>query len=208
MVKYTILQGDTVHSIAQNVLGNSEYWLDIVESNNLDYPFITDKKDEIEVGKNIKTIGDEIDIPAKSDEGVIRYIDAEDEIFGTDLLLSNEKFIGSYREPGGLSVDGHGDVSTITGEDCLMQDLIHSLVTPVGSLVLHPKYGSRFMEFIGQKNLPDNLQRASLELQKTFLSDPRVIDVRDVTMEVFEDGVYMECWINTTAQEIKWKHVF
>lgn len=206
-VKYTILQGDSVHRIAQNVLGNSEYWLDIVEANKLDYPFITDNKDEIEVGKNVKTTGDEIDIPVKVSDGIIRYMDAEDEIFGTDILLVDKEYDGTYNRPGGFIADGHGDIGTVTGEQCLLQDLIHHLLTPKGSLVLHPKYGSDFLEFVGKKNVPDNINRAVIELEKTFLTDSRVTGVSDIEIGVFETGIHIHCWIDTIIGKLEWKHI-
>ena len=55
-IKYTILQGDTIHSISQNVLGSTDFWIDIVELNGLNYPFIMDSIPEEYTG-NIRVPG-------------------------------------------------------------------------------------------------------------------------------------------------------
>ncbi len=207
-VTYTILQGDTVHKIAQNVLGDSSYWIDIVEYNSLDYPFIIGEGDEKpDATSKVLTVGDEIIIPIKMEEGVIRYTDSDDEIFGTDILLSAGEYADTFYEPGGFNVDGHGDVSTITGQMCLYQDLIHKLMTPKGSLVLHPEYGSDFLNYTGSKLTPDNARKASVELQRTFLSDNRVTDVSDVILEVIPQGLHITCSITTIASNFTWKYI-
>lgn len=205
-IKYTVLQGDTIHSISQNVLGSTDYWIDIVELNDLSYPFIQDERDASLTG-NIKVPGDELLIPVRSGEGVVRYIDAEDEVFGTDILLSREDNIGTYNMPGGFSLDGQGDISTVTGEQCLLQDLVHHLLTPKGSLIAHPNYGSDFTQYVGKQNTPDNVYRATVELERTFLSDPRVISISNTTVAVYGDSIHISCTIDTVVGEIEWKHI-
>lgn len=204
-IKYTVLKGDTVHSISQNVLGSTDYWIDIVELNDLDYPFILDERTPSFTG-NIKIPGDELLIPVRSGENVVRYVNAEDEVFGTDILLSTEDYIGSYNRPGGFISDGKGDIATVTGEQCLLQDLVHHLLTPKGSLMVHPNYGSDFLQYIGKKNTPDNMHRASVELERTFLSDPRVTDVTNTSIVSYNDTIEISCLIETIIGEIEWRY--
>ena len=121
--------------------------------------------------------------------------------------MSDGAYDGTYHNPGGFTADGHGDVSTITGQQCLLQDLIHHLLTPKGTLIAHPEYGSDFTQFIGKKSTHENISRAVIELERTFLSDPRVIGVSDTKISVFGDRVHIQCYIDTTMSRIEWKHI-
>jgi len=56
--------------------------------------------------------------------------------WGTDVLFHDDVVVA------------HGDAELARGVDCLLQDLYHRLITPLGSYEPHPNYGSEIAGYI------------------------------------------------------------
>jgi len=113
------------------------------------------------------------------------------ERFGTDLrLLRNLELTKSSRDPGNdlstrLRVEtSQFDLDTLGTADNLVQALLLRFLTPVGALALlgHPDYGSRLEELIGELNNETNRNRAKLYTLQALQAEPRVKEVRAVTV--------------------------
>lgn len=113
------------------------------------------------------------------------------ERFGTDLrLLRNLELTKSSRDPGNDLTTrrrvetSQFDLDTLGTADNLVQALLLRFLTPVGGLAVlgHPDYGSRLEELIGELNNETNRNRAKLYTLQALQAEPRVKEVRAVTV--------------------------
>ena len=65
------------------------------------------------------------------------------QLYGTDLAFTYDGVASDINS-------GTSDIATITGMDNLYQAIQHRLLTPMGSLKLHPTYGSRLKTLLGK----------------------------------------------------------
>lgn len=199
IMPYTVVAGDTLQFISQKVYNDASRWTEIAILNGLEYPFIGDTPSPTVkvVGQtlliSIDTTGDASASDLQSDSDAL--------IFGTDLALADTSTGVIDTSGGDFSVDITGDLQTVSGIDCLKQDIMHRLVTEVGTLLYHPDYGSDFPTAIGKKNDGTWQNKAVIQLTKSILSDPRVVDVSNVsvTQTVGIDGVLISCTIVTIS---------
>ena len=107
------------------------------------------------------------------------------EYLGKDILFDQE---------GDLVVSATGDLETVTGLECLKQDLRDRLETMPGDLYAHPDWGCRIRLLIGALSTPLNRALAVRYLRLAVLDEHRIrketvqILVRQFTTEqkVFE----------------------
>lgn len=192
-MKYTVKYGDTIRMIAQRELGDAELWTDIVTLNNLQYPYITDVPTE-----GSASPGDVIEIPLQDD------LEVESKTsFGTDLRLSTDKFNLTSGAGGDLSTGADGDYELVAEVDCLIQDIKHRKMTPVGTLPYHPEYGSELATMIGSKKDANWRIKSQLETERTILSDPRVTSVDKIEIEDVPTGVKID--YTATASGIRFR---
>lgn len=196
-IHYKVKFGDTIHMVAQNVLGDANRAMEIAYLNNMDYPFIVNAVSGDLA--NVRYVGDIILIPYDlQDEDSVEDI-SDNDIFGTDLLLLSSDEL-SYGYSGDLVADSYGDLETTRGIQTLKQDLIHRLVTERGTLPHHPDYGSDFLLLIGSKRTPEQEQKCLLELERTFRSDLRVMDVVNSRLVASGDVITISCDIVTSSE--------
>lgn len=100
---------------------------------------------------------------------------------GKDLdILPLPKGIGS---PGydaeifEMKSDGKGAIATKRGIENLKQSLYIRVITPLGSYVGHPAYGSKVGMYLGMKNTEENASLIDLEIERTMRTDARVKNV-------------------------------
>jgi phage baseplate assembly protein W len=111
------------------------------------------------------------------------------ERFGSDLRLLRDLENQNSRNPGNdlfvtrPSVTGI-DLATVSLVDNLKQALLLRFLTPMGELAQlgHPDYGSRLFELIGELNSETNRNRAKLFALQALQAEPRVKEVRAVTV--------------------------
>ena len=110
--------------------------------------------------------------------------------------MSNE-YLGKdilFDEDGDLKVSATGDLETVTGLECLKQDLRDRLETMPGDLYAHLDWGCRIRLLLGALSTPLNRALAVRYLRLAVLDEPRIrketvqVLVRQFTVEqkVFE----------------------
>jgi phage baseplate assembly protein W len=174
--------GDTLQTIAQNVLGDATLWTDIAAANNLVYPYISTVKSD-----GVVSVGSTIQIPKTN----VITGDVETPDLGTDLKLSTDKFNLTSIAGGDLSIVD-GDYELVSGISCVVQDTAHRLMTEVGSNPYSPEYGSRIPRLIGTKRDTTWQTKISLEVERTLRTDPRVTDVHDISLYQNGTATYID----------------
>lgn len=191
--RHIVSYGETLQSIAQDELGDMTQWYSIAQLNNLKYPYIADTVAQKNAGTSLVTIGD------------ILLINLTDSISQSDLVASlatmptydQDELIaialgkdidimpitsGINTGPG-LSFQtfemkgANGSLKLVKGLDNLRQSLLIRLMTPKGSYLGHPEYGSMIDMYLGMKNTEENAQLLDLEIQRTIWTDGRVTNV-------------------------------
>ena len=207
--KYIIAPQDTLQSIAQNEMGSVFNWEEIAEYNNLEYPYIVDTPEQkARNSSHLVTIGDTIIIPVEvdlldTDVASLGHRDKElimGLALGRDLAISyqEESFAnkGLHGESFGLETTNTGDLKTATGIDNLKQAVINQLLTPKGTLLLHPNYGSHLYKYIGARATHETMVMLEDEILSTIQQDMRVENVTVVGSKIIEDRYYGEFIIN------------
>lgn len=193
MVRYVekiIAMSDTLQSIAQHHLGDMGRWVEIVESNDLRYPYIVDTvAEKMENPEHLRTIGDVvlIQLPTNrersaTDELSRMAIAEKEDIYGLALgrdlsIIPSQKEIrdrGSSDEIFNLSSDSRGRIKMTSGIDNLKQALLVRLLTAKGSYIGHPEFGSEIHMYLGNKNNSETADLLDLEIERTLRTDGRV----------------------------------
>jgi len=184
--KHIIKLGDTMQAIATLYMGDASLWIDLAKANGLNYPYIVDtveKKQEDPM--HLVTFGDTIIIPLETtlaDEGMKNTSQKEQDLIAKIALgqdLSAIDFPGYYNKYGGsnhilqLSSNNQGDLSIVSGIENVKQSIIARILTPKGSLPLHPNYGSLVAQLFGRATAP-TAQEINNEISKCILSDSRI----------------------------------
>jgi hypothetical protein len=174
-VDYTISDGDTIHMIAQRMLGDASKAIDIILLNDLQYPFIRQFSDPPQLG--VKTMGDVLKVPTFSTEEEPMDIDH----IGADLKIVDRGING-----GDLDGNTYGDLQIVEGVECLVQDLNSRFAVEVGTVPFHPNYGNGLKKLIGATKDVAWDQKVRVEVSKVLKMDIRVVEV--VALEVFDIG--------------------
>lgn len=185
--KHVIAYGDTPQIIAEREMGEVSLWFDLVKHNKLEYPYIVDTVEEKQKNpKHLVTIGDTIIIPT---EQTLADIDTAklskyDKYTLQDLVLGNDLAVGMPSEHVGkhgaddeileLTSDNRGDLQLVRGKDNVVQILKMRLLTPKGSLPLHPDYGSDIQSIIGLPNTVENVLAMDTTIQEALEADTRI----------------------------------
>lgn len=184
--KYTIIQDDTLQSIAHKTTGNVEDWTLIAEYNNLRYPYIvSDDFMKLADIEHLVTWGDQIIIPFEVDllDTDVYKLNRRDQdfimnlTFGRDLnMTSDADYYNRYGTSDnvlGLTHNYAGDIDTVQGIENLKQAIHARLLTRKGSLLLHPDYGSNLHNLFGKAD-EAQMRLIEIEICKTVQSDKRV----------------------------------
>lgn len=185
--KHRIQYQDTVQAIAQRFYGDVSNWFELVEYNNLEYPYIVDTTEEkMQNLEHLLTIGDEIIVPIENDLATldvakINHHDKNimmDWSLGMDIdMLGGEKTFrnhGTSDEITELDADpSTHDLALRKGVANMAQSLTARLLTARGSLLLHPEYGSELHNLFG-KALPEQALLIETEITRCLMTDSRV----------------------------------
>lgn len=186
MKQYVLKHGESLRTIAQTELGDADRWQEIVELNSLSYPFITASPSTGTI-----TPGDTIYLPETEEE----FVETEVPVFGTDILLSGDKFNITVPRGGDFLVSDDGDYRLVSGIPCVHQDYAHRLMTSYGSLPYHPFYGSIIPDLIGSKKGSTWRTKTELEIERVLRADDRISDVPVLNVVSTPTGIS----INSTA---------
>ncbi len=94
----------------------------------------------------------------------------------TDAFKTDLSFVGD------LQKSPSGDLATVTGIANLKQALFQRLITVPGTLVHRPTYGCGVPLFSGRLSSFSVQQRLAAIIQEQFKQDPRVEDVKSVSI--------------------------
>lgn len=200
--KHTVTYGDTMQSISQRYFNDTSYWIDLIEHNNLKYPYIVDNEEEkLKDTYHLVTIGDTIIIPTEEhlSDVAIKEISKKDRdtlvelALGRDLnITEDEKYFnehGTSDEILGFNGDKSGDLDTLVAIENMKQQLQTKLLTPKGSLMLHPDYGSEIHNLFG-KAIPEQGVLIELEVIRTLMTDTRVKAVNSLGWKINGNQYY------------------
>lgn len=195
-ISHTVVHGDKIQYLAQRYLGDAARWIEIATYNNLDYPFIVYEKRTKDTPKNVRAIGDVIRIPVEEElidtlppyELHERYTQA----LGTDLsVFPDDKW--NYDLVKGRQAEllegEDGDLKIVRGIHNYKQAITLRLMTPQGSLLHHPEYGSRLGEYLGIRDTEENQHKIRIELERVIRSDPRTENVVINDFELDHDRI-------------------
>jgi len=84
---------------------------------------------------------------------------------------------------GNFVATANGDVTTITGLPCLVQDISHRLMTYPGDLWLHGAYGSKIVQYIQSENNELNRLELEQEIRLALMQDEK-IDPETIQVEI------------------------
>lgn len=198
--KHIVQHGDTLQTIAQRYYNDVGAWIDLIEFNKLEYPYIVDSPEEKKENlEHLVTYGDTIIIPQESeltDYNLGRITNKDKEMmlelsFGRDLdtISGDYDYLseGTYDEIMGLTHDKqHKDIGTVSGIDNMRQVLTMRLLTPKGSHLLHPEYGSDLHLLFGYA-VPEQATLVELEVIRCLMRDTRVQNVGIINYEIKEN---------------------
>ena len=184
--KHVVQHEETMQAVAQRYYGDVSYWIDLVEHNNLKYPYIVETDEEkMQDPERLASTGDTIIIPIESDltDVSAKEINSRDKdvlvelALGRDLnITADEKYFNEHGTSDNIlafSTNGNGDLDTVKGIDNMKQQLQARLLTPRGSLMLHPNYGSDLHNLFGL-NIPEQATLIEMEVLRTLTADNRV----------------------------------
>lgn len=210
--RHTITYGDTMQSIAQQELGDMNLWVELIQFNNLKYPYIVDTvQEKLRDPEHLVTIGDTILVRISNDEQAnliaqlknMNEFDYE-EIYATalgkdlDILPVPKEFGAPGWDSEILEMKGNekGSIATVRGVENLKQSLLVRIITPLGSYVGHPKYGSRVHEYLGNKNTEENAILLNIEIERTIRTDGRVtkVELQDYKISGDTYSVSFKVW--------------
>jgi len=209
MVKYykhIISYGETLQSIAQDILDDSTKWYEIALFNNMNYPFIVTTEDD-EIGEGVKLIGDEILIPVDETYESSVPQGEMDEIYenalGQDIAVFMRDPVGlTETEIAEFDADVYGDTKTIRGIANFKQALIMRLATPEGALLHHKDYGSRLHLLVGERGTFDTIHKIKIEVERVIRTDARTDDIKFESVSLVGDSLYLKVAIKPIGFDV------
>lgn len=116
---------------------------------------------------------------------------------GTDILLS---------DAGQLLVGANGDLVLCEDRDCLLQGVIHRLITPLGGLFYDPDYGLDLLRFLHVDNTRTSRYELGRDITRQLQMEPRVLRTSiEVQILSWTEKVIEVCirfaWIDGTTPE-------
>jgi hypothetical protein len=194
--KHIISYGDTIQSIAQQELGDMSRWIEVAQFNNLRHPYIVDTVEQkLTNPDHLVTIGDTVLVRLAEDSQseLITSLKRTSEYDQEELFaLALGKDLDILPAPRGFGQPGwdsevfemkgnaKGALATRRGVENLKQSLYVRLITPIGSYLGHPRYGSKIHMYLGKKNTPENATLLDIEIERTIRTDGRVTGVDKV----------------------------
>ncbi|AAX92345.1 baseplate morphogenetic protein A [Staphylococcus phage Twort] len=187
--KHEVTYGETMQAISQKYFNTPSYWIDLIEHNNLKYPYIVETDEEKkENPEHLVTYGDTLIIPSEEELSNVslqelnkKDIDTLVELsLGRDLnITSDESYFnmhGTSDEILSFNDNGNGDLDVVKGISNIKQQLQTRLLTPQGSLLMHPDYGSNIHNLFTY-NTVETATLIEMEVTRTLKVDTRVENV-------------------------------
>lgn len=194
---YIVQQGDRIERLAARLLGDPSRFRDLVNLNNLDYPYISDDPAVFcAPGARVLTAGDALYYPLDTEAvGVTSETptppDLEAEMYGRDLKLKD----------GYVVVQG-GTLALVAGLENFRDALYRRLNTPLGNLPAHPTtYGHTLRDYIGLTGTAIDQTLMQLEVERCLRQDSRVSDSVTLSTVLQRDLAEITARIETAVFE-------
>jgi len=205
--EHVIAKGENVQLIATKELQDTSRWQEIVELNDLRYPYIVKTNSEkTQDYQHLVTYGDVIKLPEINN---LYNIDLNtldnkgkeivyDMSMGMDISLAVNNKAGlddkiAYLYPS----QDKTDLATATGIDNLKESIQRRLLTRKGSLMYHPDYGTTMLDMVGEKLNPTLIDDLKIEIVRTIKTDKRVDKCEILEISV-PDGKTFLCAVSIT----------
>lgn len=180
-------QGITLERLAQQELGDSTRWGEIVEVNNLKPPYIVD--DPTSTLSNVKKPGDKILIPVPLQNGFSQVPQAK-EIKTTKNLNDLERSLGTdlkLTKDYDLSITPSGDLEVVSGASNLAQAVLLKLSYEPKEVIRYPELGAGI--------LPGQKFPALADIQdgvvNTLLQDTRIQSVEGLSLRRESSALFL-----------------
>jgi len=170
--------GTTLERLAQQELGDSTRWGEIVEVNNLKAPYISDDPQEsrdgvIRAGQNIlipiPVRNGFSQVPVGKENKLTKNMSELERSLGTDLKI-NKDF--------DLVLTSSGDLELVAGAENMAQGTLLKLSYEPGEVMLYPELGSGLI--VGSKFPP--VEEIKDRITNSLLQDNRIQKVADLSL--------------------------
>lgn len=187
-------------------------WKMLVNLNNLRYPYIVKSfHEKANDPAHLLTYGDDLLLPndeeqeQRAEENKIKDSNTKhyapdyyDMVMGTDIKLDISTDTPLPDQTGVLVASGR-DLITVSGLQNLKQSLINRILTPYGTLYMHPTYGSHLPEILGKPMNQQLLSDTVVELKRTLTTDERVQQVKVKKNMLTYDTIYLVATVTPIA---------
>lgn len=183
--QYTLSTGETLERIAQKEMGDANRWPEIIEINDLKYPFITD--DILSDKPNVAKPGDIIllpdvirrgfsEAPKGKEINAIKDLNEIQRSLGVDLKVTADF---------DLALGNNDDLQIVAGADNMAQATFLKLVYEKGDVLTAPELGVGLI--IGSKIR--NLDTIKDAIVSSMLQDPRIENITDLALNRQGSGI-------------------
>tara|TARA_R110000824_G_scaffold163281_5_gene339055 strand:+ start:1 stop:864 length:864 start_codon:yes stop_codon:yes gene_type:complete len=202
---YTIVEGDTIESLAATLLGDASLWTDLALVNGLAFPYITATGAPGTLGP-----GDSLMIPVNSASSAqIANAGGSDpvDVFGTNVALEElpTSAVGRPRVGWAIDKSTFKDIRKVSGDVNYTQALQMRMWTERGLIPIAPSYGLR--RLVGFGIASADTTYLALAARETLLADSRTQEVLSVRLLVNGDIVDLDADIlpvsETAARTIR-----
>lgn len=142
---------------------------------------------------NVKVTGDTILIPIEGAATEVLPGELSDYLLtlgGEDMPLVDGDMLES-----GI----HGDLASVSGVDNIVEAIRNRLMTRAGSLILHPWYGTRLDQIIGQTMTPYTAKLIELEIVQALSYEDRIEDISVNEVRIEGTNVYVNISFRATG---------
>lgn len=198
---HIIQKPENLQMIATMELKDTTRWYELATLNNLVYPYIVPTSQEkLANPDHLLTYGDRISLPTVNqladmlqdpDDYAVNnpFLNKDsvyDDTLGMDLKMTMANANPLDDQIAWLTQlrPGYTQIAKVSGLNNLKQALAFRLLTRYGTLPLHPKYGSRMLDMVGEKLDKTSLSLISTEILRTIRTDTRVDDVKVTSMSI------------------------
>jgi nucleoid-associated protein YgaU len=183
----TITANMTLERLALNELGDSTRWGEIVELNNMKYPYLS--TDPLESRDGVFTLGSKVLIPAHNVNGFSQVPEGATNRLNVDYSAV-EKSLGVDLKLDGnfdLALTSSGDLDLIGSTDNLAQAILLKLSYEKGDLILYPSIGVGLdigEKFPALKDIQDGIVAS-------ILQDSRVDKISDLNISQDNGALFL-----------------
>ena len=183
-----LLQTQSLMDLANAAIGNYTQWEAIAQTNALLPPYLSSTP-----APNLAAPGANLYLPGATPQG--------------NPGTYNINFLGSdinWGPPGGNMPAWSGDFGTINGLNNLQYALARRLLTPSGSFIYHPTYGSLITTYLGKPLTIASISVLLGYMQAALLSDPRVATVLNLGANLLDaSSIYLASTVQAAGGPTK-----